>query len=110
MHIYRPCADLADSRNIKSANSARNSGELNAIAHRVWWMRRLQRDDGGKKTGVYGSIVEMVNALKQNIDNAQRESENAREQSRKAQEAMQQAEAASRGAKQNRGHAGGRRC
>ena len=52
-------------------------------------------DDGSKKIGVYGAIVEMVNALKQNIENAQRESENAREQSRKAREAMQQAEAAS---------------
>ena len=44
---------------------------------------------------VYGAIVEMVNALKTNIENARRESENAREQSRKAQEAMQRAEAAS---------------
>ena len=73
----------------------KDPGELNAIAHRVV-DGDYNVDDGGKKTGVYGSIVEMVNALKQNIDNAQRESENAREQSRKAQEAMQQAEAASR--------------
>ncbi|GKG92235.1 methyl-accepting chemotaxis protein [Desulfovibrionaceae bacterium] len=72
----------------------KDPGELNAIAHRVV-DGDYNVDDGGKKTGVYGSIVEMVNALKQNIDNAQRESENAREQSRKAQEAMQQAEAAS---------------
>ena len=73
----------------------KDPGELNAIAHRVV-DGDYNVDDGGKKMGVYGSIVEMVNALKTNIENAQRESENAREQSRKAQEAMQQAEAASR--------------
>ena len=69
--------------------------ELNGIAHRVV-DGDYDIDDGGKKLGVYGAIVEMVNALKTNIENAQRESENAKEQSRKAQEAMQQAEAASR--------------
>ena len=73
----------------------KDPGELNAIAHRVV-DGDYNVDDGGKKMGVYGSIVEMVNALKTNIENAQRESENAKEQSRKAQEAMQQAEAASR--------------
>ena len=72
----------------------KDPGELNAIAHRVV-DGDYNVDDGGKKMGVYGSIVEMVNALKTNIENAQRESENAKEQSRKAQEAMQQAEAAS---------------
>ena len=73
----------------------KDPGELNAIAQRV-----VNGDyaigDGGKKMGVYGAIVEMVTALKQNIENAQRESKNAREQSRKAQEAMEQAEAASK--------------
>ena len=73
----------------------KDPGELNAIAHRVV-DGDYNVDDGGKKMGVYGAIVEMVNALKRNIENAQRESENAREQSRKAQEAMEQAEAASR--------------
>ena len=73
----------------------KDPGELNAIAHRVV-DGDYDIDDGGKKMGVYGAIVEMVNALKRNIENAQRESENAREQSRKAQEAMEQAEAASR--------------
>ena len=73
----------------------KDPGELNGIAHRVV-EGDYDIDDGGKKLGVYGAIVEMVNALKTNIENAQRESENAREQSRKAQEAMQQAEAASR--------------
>ena len=73
----------------------KDPGELNAIARRVV-DGDYNIDDGGKKLGVYGAIVEMVNALKQNIENAQRESENAREQSRKAQEAMAQAEAASK--------------
>ena len=73
----------------------KDPGELNGIARRVV-DGDYNIDDGGKKMGVYGAIVEMVNALKTNIENAQRESENAKEQSRKAQEAMQQAEAASR--------------
>ena len=73
----------------------KDPGELNGIARRVV-DGDYNIDDGGKKMGVYGAIVEMVNALKTNIENAQRESENAREQSRKAQEAMQQAEAASK--------------
>ena len=73
----------------------KDPGELNAIARRVV-DGDYNIDDGGKKMGVYGAIVEMVNALKRNIENAQRESENAREQSARAQEAMQQAEAASK--------------
>ena len=73
----------------------KDPGELNAIAQRVV-NGDYAIDDGGKKMGVYGAIVEMVNALKRNIENAQRESENAREQSRKAQEAMEKAEAASK--------------
>ena len=73
----------------------KDPGELNGIAHRVV-EGDYNIDDGSKKIGVYGAIVEMVNALKRNIENAQRESENAKEQSRKAQEAMQQAEAASK--------------
>ena len=76
----------------------KDPGELNGIAHRVVG-GDYDIDDGGKKMGVYGAIVEMVTALKQNIENAQRESENAREQSRKAQEAMTQAEAASKEAR-----------
>ncbi len=73
----------------------KDPGELNAIALRVV-DGDYHVDDGGKKMGVYGAIVEMVHALKTHIENAQRESENAKEQSVKAQEAMQQAEAASR--------------
>ena len=72
----------------------KDPGELNGIAHRVV-DGDYNIDDGSRKMGVYASIVEMVNALKSHIDNAQRESENAKEQSRKAQEAMQRAEAAS---------------
>ena len=73
----------------------KDPGELNTLAHRVV-DGDYNVDDGGKKMGVYGAIVEMVNALKTHIENARRESENAKEQSAKAQEAMQQAEAASR--------------
>ena len=73
----------------------KDPGELNGIAHRVV-EGDYNIDDGGAKLGVYGSIVEMVNALKAHIDNARRESENAKEQSAKAQEAMTQAEAASK--------------
>ena len=73
----------------------KDPGELNGIAHRVV-DGDYNVDDGSAKLGVYGSIVEMVTALKRNIDNAQRESENAKEQSAKAQEAMTQAEAASK--------------
>ena len=73
----------------------KDPGELNVIAKRVV-DGDYNVDDGGKKMGVYGSIVEMVNALKEHIENARRESENAREQSAKAQEAMTQAEAASK--------------
>ena len=73
----------------------KDPGELNAIARRVV-DGNYNIDDGGKKMGVYGAIVEMVHALKTHIENAQRESENAREQSAKAQEAMRQAEAASK--------------
>ena len=72
----------------------KDPGALDGIARRVV-NGDYNVDDGSPKIGVYGSIVEMVNALKTHIDNARRESENAREQSRKAQEATQQAEAAS---------------
>ena len=51
-------------------------------------------DDGSPKIGVYGNIVGMVAALKEHIENAQRESARAAEESAKAHEAMRQAEAA----------------
>ncbi len=72
----------------------KDPGELNAIAQRVV-DGDYAIDDGGKKMGVYGAIVKMVNALKSHIENAQCESENAKEQSAKAQEAMKEAEMAS---------------
>ena len=73
----------------------KDPGALDGVAKRVVG-GDYNVDDGSPKIGVYGSIVEMVNALKTHIENAQRESENAREQSARAQEAMQQAEAASK--------------
>ena len=76
----------------------KDPGELNAIARRVV-DGDYNVDDGGKKVGVYGSIVEMVHALKTHIESAQRESENAREQSARAHDALEQAETASREAK-----------
>ena len=72
----------------------KDPGELSAIAQRVV-DGDYNVDDGSAKLGVYGAIVEMVHALKRNIENAQRESENAKEQSAKAQEAMKEAEMAS---------------
>ena len=71
----------------------KDPGELDAIAQRVV-DGDYNIDDGSKKIGVFGAIVNMVSALKGHIENAQRESENAKEQSAKAQAAMLQAEAA----------------
>ncbi len=71
----------------------KDPGELNALAGRVA-DGDYNVEDGSKKQGVYGAIVEMVHALKTHIENAQRESENAREQSAKAQQAMRKAEVA----------------
>lgn len=53
-------------------------------------------DDGSPKRGVYGNIVSMVDALKDNIAKAHEESERALEQSRMAHEAMTKAEIASK--------------
>lgn len=72
----------------------KDPGELDVIAQRVV-DGDYNIDDGSKKIGVFGAIVNMVSALKEHIENAQRESENAKEQSAKAQAAMTQAEAAS---------------
>lgn len=71
----------------------KDPGELNALARRVA-NGDYNVEEGSKKQGVYGAIVEMVHALKTHIENAQRESENAREQSAKAQQAMRKAEVA----------------
>ena len=73
----------------------KDPGELNNIARRVVG-GDYDIDDGSKKLGVYGAIVEMVAALKEHIENARQESENASEQSAKAHAAMREAEAASK--------------
>ena len=77
----------------------KDPGELNILAKRVA-DGDYNVDDGKAKTGVFASIVAMVDALKQHIENARRESANAQEQSKKAMEAMEKAEAASTEAKQ----------
>ena len=71
----------------------KDPGELNNLAGRVV-NGDYNIEDGSKKQGVYGALVEMVRALQGHIENAERESETAREQSAKAQEAMRKAEAA----------------
>ena len=75
----------------------KDPGELNGITHRVV-NGDYNVDDGSPKVGVYGAIIQMVLTLKENIENAHRESKNAKEQSQKAHEAMERAEAASRDA------------
>jgi methyl-accepting chemotaxis protein len=84
---------------IRSVNGqlGKDPGELVVIAQRVV-DGDYAIDDGSPKKGIYGSIVEMVAALKQHIEKAEQESLNANEQSRKANDAMVQAEAASRDA------------
>ena len=71
----------------------KDPGELNNLAGRVV-NGDYNIEDGSKKQGVYGALVEMVRVLQGHIENAERESETAREQSAKAQEAMRKAEAA----------------
>ncbi len=71
----------------------KDPGELNVIASRVV-EGDYNVDDGGRKQGVYGAIVEMVGALEMNIKKAELESKNAREATLKAEEAMKKAEAA----------------
>ncbi len=77
----------------------KDPGELNILARRVV-DGDYNVDDGKPKTGVFASLVAMVDALKQHIENARRESANAQEQSKKAMEAMEKAEAASMEARQ----------
>ena len=52
-------------------------------------------DDGSPKQGVYGNIVNMVDALRGHIDRAHQESARAQEETLKAREATHQAEEAS---------------
>ena len=79
----------------------KDPGQLNILAGRVV-DGDCDIDDGSRKLGVYGALVEMVGALRKNIDMATQESENAREQSARAQEAMKEAEAAGADARAKR--------
>ena len=79
-------------RNV-NAQLGKDPGQLSGIAHRVVG-GDYNVDDGGKKQGVYGAIVEMVGALERNIKKAEFESQNAQESTVKAEEAMKKAEAA----------------
>lgn len=73
-------------RNV-NAQLGKDPGQLSVIAHRVVG-GDYNVDDGGKKQGVYGAIVEMVGALERNIKKAELESQNAQEATVKAEEAM----------------------
>ena len=84
-------------RNV-NAQLGKDPGQLSVIAHRVVG-GDYNVDDGGKKQGVYGAIVEMVGALERNIKKAELESQNAQEATVKAEEAMKKAEAAGQEAK-----------
>ena len=84
-------------RNV-NAQLGKDPGQLSVIAHRVVG-GNYNVDDGGKKQGVYGAIVEMVGALERNIKKAELESQNAQEATVKAEEAMKKAEAAGQEAK-----------
>ena len=84
-------------RNV-NAQLGKDPGQLSVIAHRVVG-GDYNVDDGGKKQGVYGAIVEMVGALERNIRKAELESQNAQEATVKAEEAMKKAEAAGQEAK-----------
>lgn len=72
----------------------KDPAELQQIAKRVVG-GDYNIDDGSNRLGVYGSIVEMVSALRKHIDHAQTESENAKVQTEKAMESMKKAEIAS---------------
>ncbi len=84
-------------RNV-NAQLGKDPGQLSVIAHRVVG-GDYNVDDGGKKQGVYGTIVKMVGALERNIKKAELESKNAQEATVKAEEAMKKAEAAGQEAK-----------
>lgn len=71
----------------------KDPGELQRLALRVA-QSDYTIDDGTPKTGVYASLVEMANTLKQTIQAVHEESENAKKQADRAYKAMEQAEAA----------------
>ena len=72
----------------------KDPGELDTVAQRVV-QGDYAIDDGSPRMGVYGSIVHMVDALREHIEAAEKQAQHAQEQTAKAQEAMQQANAAS---------------
>jgi len=76
----------------------KDPAQLQAIAGRVA-AGDYTLDAQGRPQGVYGSLVLMVQALKEHIENARCESEKAQEESARANEALQQAEAAERQAR-----------
>ena len=82
------------SRNV-TRQLGKDPGELEQLADRIV-KGDYNIDDGRPKTGVYASLVEMVDALKGHIDRAQAESKNAREQSKTARVAMEKSEEANR--------------
>ena len=81
-------------RNVKML-LGKDPAELNALARRVV-SGDYRIDDGGRKMGVYGALVDMVGSLEKTINKAELESQRAREASDKAEKAMEKAEEASR--------------
>ena len=77
----------------------KDPGQLMGIARRVA-EGDYAVDDGSPRVGVFGNIVSMVGAIRENIAKAREESERAQQESNRAREAMQQAEGASAEAQQ----------
>ena len=91
--LFSIIVSLVLSRSIK-LQLGKDPGELQAVASRVAAGDYDINDAKGDNMGVYASIVAMVQALKNHIESAQRESQIAREQSAKANEALRQTEQA----------------
>lgn len=87
------CVALYLTRNVRQ-QLGKDPGELVNIARRVV-QGDYAVDDGSAKIGVFGHIVDMVDALRKHIDDAQRESVRAAEESKNARTAMEKAESAS---------------
>ncbi len=71
----------------------KDPGELASIAQRVT-NGDYGIDDGSVKSGVYGNLVNMVQAMKTHIESAEQESARAAQESARAMQAMQEADAA----------------
>ena len=91
--LFSIIVSLVLSRSIKQ-QLGKDPGELQAVASRGAAGDYDINDAKGDNMGVYASIVAMVQALKNHIESAQRESQIAREQSAKANEALRQTEQA----------------